>query len=244
MNKLHTVVQGKGGVGKSLVAALFAQYLKQNGNEVLCADTDPVNATFTQYKALDVAQVEISENGNVVQRKFDPLMEAILSTDKDTVVDNGASTFLPLTRYLHENEIFEIMSQAGKKVFVHTILTGGQAKQDTFNGFAELVSKINGNAKIVVWENEFWGKVQYDEGAPITETRLFKEAFKAGKIAGVVKIIERQTDTFQGDMKQMTESHLTLSEVQESKDFSFLSKNRIHKIVHDVFSQLQKINWE
>jgi len=45
-------------------------------------------------------------------------------------------------------------------------------------------------------------------------------------------------------MKQMTESHLTLSEVQESKDFSFLSKNRIHKIVHDVFSQLQKINWE
>lgn len=244
MNKLHTVVQGKGGVGKSLVAALLAQYYKQNGNEVLCADTDPVNATFTQYRALDVAQVEISENGNVVQRKFDPLMEAILSTDKDTVVDNGASTFLPLTRYIHENEIFKIMSEAGKKVFVHTILTGGQAKQDTFNGFAELVSKVDGNAKIVVWENEFWGKVQYDEGAQITETKLFKEALKAGKIAGVVKIIERQSDTFQGDMKQMTENHLTLSEVQESKDFSFLSKIRIHKIVHDVFSQLQKINWE
>jgi len=244
MNILNITLQGKGGVGKSLTSALLAQYLKQNGNEVLCADTDPVNATFTQYRALDVAQVEISENGNVVQRKFDPLMEAILSTDKDTVVDNGASTFLPLTRYLHENEIFKIMSEAGKKVFVHTILTGGQAKQDTFNGFAELVSKIDGNAKIVVWENEFWGKVRYDEGAQITETKLFKEALKAGKIAGVVKIIERQSDTFQGDMKQMTESHLTLSEVQESKDFSFLSKNRIQKIVHDVFSQLQKINWE
>jgi hypothetical protein len=240
-NTLNMVLQGKGGVGKSLIASLLAQYFEQVGT-VLCADTDPVNATFTQYKALDVAHVEIAENGNIIQRKFDPLMETILNTQSNFVIDNGAATFMPLTGYLAENEIFQMMSEAGKKVIVHTVLTGGQSKSDTYNGFAELLDKIGANAKVVVWENEFWGKVEY-EGHPITDTKLFKEADKAGKIAGIVKIIERKSDTFSGDIKQMTENHLTLAEVLESPDFNFLAKRRLQKIITEVFDDLNKVSW-
>lgn len=240
-NSLNMVLQGKGGVGKSLIASLLAQYYAQFGT-VLCADTDPVNATFTQYKALDVAHVEIAENGNIIQRKFDPLMETILKTQSNCVIDNGAATFMPLTRYLGENDIFQIMSEGGKKVYVHTVLTGGQAKSDTFNGFAELLDKIGSHAKVVVWENEFWGKVEYD-GHPVTDTKLYKEAEKAGKIAGIIRIIERKSDTFAGDIKQMTENHLTLAEVLESSDFNFLAKRRLQKIVDEIFADLNKVSW-
>lgn len=237
------VLQGKGGVGKSLIAVLIAQYLQSKGGKVICADTDPVNATFTQYASLDVAHVEIAEGGNVIQRKFDPLMEMIISTDADFVIDNGAATFMPLTRYLAENDIFQIMSEGGKQVYVHTVLTGGQAKTDTYNGFAELLVKVNNFAKVVVWENEFWGKVEYD-GHPITASKIFKDADKSGKIAGVVKIIDRsQSDTFVGDMKQMTESHMTLTDVMASSNFNFLVKNRLQKVVSGVFSELNTVAW-
>jgi len=237
------VLQGKGGVGKSLIAVLIAQYLKSKGGKVICADTDPVNATFTQYASLDVAHVEIAEGGNVIQRKFDPLMEMIISTDADFVIDNGAATFMPLTRYLAENDIFQIMSEGGKQVYVHTVLTGGQAITDTYNGFAVLLGKVNNFAKVVVWENEFWGKVEY-EGHPITASKIFKEADKSGKIAGVVKIIDRsQSDTFVGDMIQMTKSHMTLADVMASSDFNFLAKNRLQKVVNGVFAELDKVTW-
>ena len=212
MNSFHSVQQGKGGVGKSMTAVVFTQYLQSKGAKVLCADTDPVNRTFSRYKALDVAAIDIAEGGNVMQRKFDPLMEIILSTDADVVVDSGAATFLPLTRYLAENDIYQIMADHGKTVFIHCVLVGGQARSDTYDGLADLLGKVGKSAKVVIWENEFWGKVEFD-GVPITASKLYKEADKAGKIAGVVKIIDRsQSDTFTGDIKQMTQANLTLAE--------------------------------
>ena len=241
MSSIHFILQGKGGVGKSLIAVLIAQYLQSVGYKVVCADTDPVNATFTQYKSLDVAHVNIAENGNVIQRKFDPLMELIVSSDADFVIDNGAATFMPLTRYLAENDIYQLMAEAGKKVFVHSVLTGGQAKPDTYNGLAELLSKVNNHAKVVIWENEFWGKVEFD-GHPISASKLFRDAEKAGKVAGIVKIIDRsQSDTFTGDLKQMTEQNMTLADVMDSPDFSFLAKNRLRKVVREVFAELDKV---
>ncbi len=43
---IHLTLQGKGGVGKRLVASVLAQYLREKGKEVRCIDTDPVNRTF------------------------------------------------------------------------------------------------------------------------------------------------------------------------------------------------------
>lgn len=243
MNRIHFHLQGKGGVGKSMSASFLAQYEISKGDNVICADTDPVNRTFSRILALDVAAIDIEEGGNVVQRKFDPLMEMIVSTDANFVIDNGAASFLPLTRYLAENDIYQIMAEHGKKVYIHSVLVGGQAQSDTYDGLADLLGKVGESAKVVIWENEFWGKVEFN-GVPITGSKLYKEADKAGKIAGVVKIIDRsQSDTFTGDIKQMTQANLTLAEVIDSPDFSFLAKNRLKKFVGDVFAELDKVNW-
>lgn len=243
MNSVHLVIQGKGGVGKSLTAVLLTQYLQSKGESVACADTDPVNATFTQYKSLDVAHIKIDENGTVIQSKFDPLIEMIVGTDSSFVIDNGAATFLPMTQYLLANDIYQIMSEAGKKVFVHNVLTSGAGRDDTYNGLASLLGNVNKFAKVVIWENEFWGPVLYD-GRSITESKLFKEADKAGKISGVVKIIDRsQNDAFVSDMAQMTTGKMTLADVNASENFNFLAKNRLKKIVNDVYSELDAVKW-
>lgn len=244
VNNIHLVLQGKGGVGKSAVAVFIAQWLQNKGERLICADTDPVNASFAQYLSLDVAHIEIAKDGNVIQSKFDPLIEKIVGNNEaNFVIDNGAATFLPLTKYLVENDIYQIFSDAGKKVYIHCVLTGGQAKTDTYNGFAELLSKVNKYAKVVVWENEFWGPVEY-EGRSITETKLYKEADKAGKIAGIVKIIDRSnSDAFVEDFAKMTSNHMTIKDVMDSGDFNFLAKNRLTKIVNAVFSELDQVKW-
>lgn len=58
MKAVHFILQGKGGVGKSFIATLLAQYLSQH-NEIVGFDTDPVNASFEQYKSLSVQTVPI-----------------------------------------------------------------------------------------------------------------------------------------------------------------------------------------
>lgn len=243
MNSLHLTLQSKGGVGKSLVAVFLAQYFQSKGMNVICADTDPMNKTFFKYKSLDVAPVEIAVGGNIVTQKFDPLMETIMNTDATFVVDNGSATFMPMSKYLLENDIYEVMAQSGKKVFAHTVITGGGAMRDTYDGFSALVDKVNEHAKIVIWENDFWGPFSY-EGHGITDSKLYKEAKKAGKIAGIVKIVDRsQSDTMMGDMKAMTSKSMTLEDVMQSSDFTFLAKNRLKKIVGNVFDELDNVTW-
>lgn len=243
MNNIHLILQGKGGVGKSLIAVMIAQYVQSKEGSVICADTDPVNKTFSKYLSLDVAPVNIEENGNIITKKFDPLMEQIISTDSDFVIDNGSATFMALTKYLVENDIYQVMSENGKKVFIHSVLVAGQAQSDTYDGLTELIGKVNKFAKVVIWENEFWGNVNFD-GHPITASKLYKEADKASKIAGVVNLVNRsQSDTFVDDMKQMTGRNMTLADVKKSADFSFLAKNRLQKVYSEVFTELDKINW-
>jgi len=125
---IHLTLQGKGGVGKSLVASILAQYLRDKGREVRCIDTDPVNRTFAQYGALGADRLNLrDEHNRIEQRAFDSLMERFLTEENATfVVDNGASTFLPLWHYLLENSALDYLRRNGRRVYVHTVITGGQ----------------------------------------------------------------------------------------------------------------------
>src|SRR5436305_2418146 len=140
---IHLSLQGKGGVGKSLVASILAQFFMENGRKVECVDTDPVNQTFAQYRALGARHVELMRHGNIDQRGFDALMERLLTEDGVFVLDNGASTFIPLWGYILENNVQELLREAGKKLYVHTVVTGGQGLADTLKGFRSLAESTS-----------------------------------------------------------------------------------------------------
>ena len=137
---IHLTLQGKGGVGKSLIASILAQFFRDSGRDVRCIDTDPVNRTFAQYSALGADRLNLrDEHNRIEQRAFDSLMERFLTEEGATfVVDNGASTFLPLWHYILENSALDYLREHGRRVYVHTVITGGQALLDTLNGFHEL----------------------------------------------------------------------------------------------------------
>jgi hypothetical protein len=142
---VHLSLQGKGGVGKSLVASILAQYLNRKAQAVRCIDSDPdpVNKTLSQHKGLRTAPLPLLREGGIDQRAFDGLMEELLTADGVFVVDNGASTFIPLWNYFLENNVHELLRAAGKRLFVHTVITGGQALADTLNGFGQLAESTS-----------------------------------------------------------------------------------------------------
>lgn len=240
-NTCHFILQGKGGCGKSLKASVLAQYFRDRGCIPVCGDTDPVNSTFHQIRDLDVQLVPITEGGAVMQRLFDPLFETLLSVDQVTVIDNGASTFLPIAKYISTNHVLETLQQAGKQVYIHCVVTGGQAKDDTATGLLsmiELVKKSNSNAKIVVWENEFWGIPEFN-GKPLADMPWIKD--NGDVIKGLVKIVDRNSDAFSTDVRLMTEKHLTLREVLASDQFGVMSKSRLTRVFNDIYADLDRV---
>jgi hypothetical protein len=236
---IHLTLQGKGGVGKSLIAAILAQFFQNSGRDVRCIDTDPVNRTFAQYAALSADRLQLrDEHNRIDQRSFDTLMERFLTEDSATfVVDNGASTFLPLWHYLLENNALDYLRASGRNVYVHTVITGGQALVDTLNGFHELAQTTHGR-NIVVWVNEYFGRVEAD-GKKLSDMTAFRE--NADKICGAVVIPKRNQDTFGRDLEEMISAKLTFREAIDERKLPIMAKQRLKLIQRDLFEQLEKL---
>jgi len=90
---IHFSLQGKGGVGKSVVASWLAQYFQSMDIPVICIDTDPVNATLSQFKDLHADHLNVLKAGRINEKQFDTLVERVCTHDGVYIVDTGATTF-------------------------------------------------------------------------------------------------------------------------------------------------------
>jgi len=236
---IHLTLQGKGGVGKSLIASVLAQYFREHGLDVRCVDTDPVNRTLSQYSALGADRLNLrDEHNRIDQRSFDTLMERFLTEDGATfVVDNGASTFLPLWHYLLENSALEYLRQQERRVYVHTVITGGQALIDTLNGFNELAQTTQ-ERNIVVWVNEYFGRVEAD-GKKFSEMAAYRD--NADKVCGAVIFTKRNQDTFGRDVEDMISAKLTFQEAIATARMPIMAKQRLKVVQRDLFEQLEQL---
>jgi CobQ/CobB/MinD/ParA nucleotide binding domain len=236
-NTVHLSLQGKGGVGKSLMASILAQYLLSRGIAVQCIDTDPVNRTLMQYEALKVQPLKLLREGGIDQRGFDTMIDAILTADATFVVDNGAATFIPLWNYILENNVRALLRKAGKRLCVHTVITGGQALGDTLKGFAELAATTT-DRSLVIWLNEFFGRIEHN-GKTFVEMAVFKD--NQQKILGSIAIPKRNQDTFGRDMEEMIARKQTFDDAIQSGDFSIMTKQRLKVVQRDLYEQLDAL---
>lgn len=235
MAKVHLLLQGKGGVGKSLIASLIAQYLHAQGTPPVCVDTDPVNATLMGYKSLDPVRVELMDGSMLVERRFDGLVERIIADDVDYVVDNGASSFLPLSNYLVENDAIRVLKEHGKDVIVHTVVTGGQALMDTLSGLNSLATQLPTEADLVVWLNHYFGHVEAD-GKRFEDMKVYRQHH--GRIKGIVQIPRQTSSTYGKDMEAMLDQRLTFADVAARSDFGLMAKSRLATMSRIIFEQL------
>ena len=243
--RVHITLQGKGGVGKSLVSLLLAQYLRRLGIALRCIDTDPVNDTLSQFKAIEARHLSIIRNGRVDPGIYDALIGQMLSDPSTFVVDCGATSFVALTNYLAEIDALEILRSQGREVIIHVVVAGGQALRDTLVGLRLLASTANAGS-LVVWLNEYFGPIQAVEEVsgvsvvkPFTQMRVYEEHRQT--ILGLVTLERLNPDTFGRDMQEMLSQKLTFDEVRQSEHWHLVSKSRLYRIERDIFEQLDAI---
>jgi hypothetical protein len=236
-NTVHLMLQGRGGVGKSFSSALLAQYLMHRDVPVACFDTDPVNDTFSQYQAFAAQRIDIlGPDKNINPRAFDTLVDALLWDDKTAVIDNGASTFVPLMAYLVENRVLTVLRESGRPVLLHCVLTGGQAFDDTRHGLETVLAAHQ--APVVVWLNEYFGPVEHD-GTRFSASNLYQD--NADRIRGIVRLQRGNSDTFAKDLEMMLQRKLTFAEALASEQFGIMPRQRLKMTRDAIYAQLAEI---
>jgi len=236
MSRAHLVLQSKGGVGKSLVAALLSQYFQSREDSLICIDTDSENATLASYRALPSRKIPLMEGGVINEKAFDSIMDMIPSNpDDEIVIDNVTSAFVLLMNYLLEKKIFELLENKGYELLTHTVVTGGQAFLNTIDGLGVLITRFPGSARFVVWLNEYFGPIEQD-GKAFREMKIYREHEE--RIRKVITL-PKQSELFERDMQQMLKAHATFDETMRLAAFQLLSKSRLFRIKEALFAQME-----
>jgi cellulose biosynthesis protein BcsQ len=117
---IHLILQGKGGVGKSIVASWLAEFLIGRGQPVRCFDGDPVNRSMAQIKALNVEKLDLlNDEGVVMRSRYDALINRFLTEEAVFLVDSGATASLPFWTFIVESDVISSLRAAGRRVYIH-----------------------------------------------------------------------------------------------------------------------------
>ncbi len=235
MAKIHILLQGKGGVGKSFAAATLAQFKLGKGESTLNIDTDPVNSTFHGYAALNVQRIHLLQGDEINTRNFDTFVDMVAGTHIDVVVDNGASSFVPMSHYLISNQVPALFAEMGHQMIIHTVVTGGQSLLDTVSGFSQLSTQFPDEAIFVVWLNPYWGPIEH-EGKGFEQMKAYLA--RKDRVTAIVRVPVLKGETYGRDLSEMLQQRLTFDEAIAMDSLTIMTRQRLKTVKGQLFAQL------
>lgn len=234
MHTVHCVLQGKGGVGKSFVSTLLAQYLMSREQPVLCIDTDPINATFTTYNALTAQHLRLMHDETFDYEAFDALLMRLLDAQSPVVIDNGAASFGAMVAALADNAAATLLAEHGKALLLHSVIAGADNLADTVHGFDHTAERLPAPTPIIVWLNAYHGPVRH-AGKGFEQMQAYER--HQGRIQGVVHL-HKHKPHFEADLHLMLQHRLTFDQTMTSAAFNVLQKSRLKRLQTAYFNQL------
>lgn len=126
MATIHFIGGEKGGVGKSLVARLMAQYLIDRQLPFLGFDSDRSHGALLRFYADYASPVVIDDYASL-----DKVVEAALDEEqRRIVVDLAAQTQRPLLRWMEESGMLELSRELGIAVRYWHVMDSGRDSVD------------------------------------------------------------------------------------------------------------------
>jgi hypothetical protein len=126
MNKIHLIGGEKGGVGKSLVARVLAQYLIDKNLPFLGFDTDRSHGSLMRFYT-DYASAVVVDK----YESLDAIVEAAVEhPDKRVLVDLAAQTHEALIQWMDESGVLETGEELGISFCYWHVMDSGKDSVD------------------------------------------------------------------------------------------------------------------
>ena len=147
MSSIHFVGGEKGGVGKSVLARVLAQYFIDHGKPFVGFDTDRSHTSFTRFYA-DYASPVIVDSYEGLDK-----IVSIYETDADdtpqpdVIVDLAAQTAAPLAKWIQESDLINLMHSMQVGVYFWHVAEAGK---DSVDLLQRLVSTYGAGPNYIV----------------------------------------------------------------------------------------------
>jgi len=245
MKTIYFTLQGKGGVGKTLSSSYLQQYLQSisdKKSKIVGIDTDPNNTSFSSIKKLNVKFLPLfDEEQKINERNFDKMIELFYNNiDTTFIVDNGATSFLPLISYLIDNNIMEMLEDKFN-IIIHIPITGGQAQDDTLNGMSYIIDTFKNHKKVKfnIWINQYFGKITTNKAKHFEEFEQYNK-YKED-INGLLYLDQVNEKTYGVDLEKMHKAKLTFDEIALDTNFTLMEKQRLISYKRKLYEMMDRV---
>lgn len=176
MASINFIGGEKGGVGKSVVARLLAQYFIDHGRAFTGFDTDRSHTSFTRFYADYAAPVVVDtyEGLDSIAAVFEEPAEG--AALPHVIVDLAAQTAAPLARWVQDSDLVALMGDMGVAVnFWHV----ADAGKDSVDLLGRLVATYGAGPHYIVVRNK-------GRGSDFTELERSEALRKVQELGGQV----------------------------------------------------------
>ncbi len=150
MANIHFIGGEKGGVGKSLVSRLVAQYLIDKELPFLGFDTDRSHGALLRFYAGFASPVLVDR-----YEALDSIIEAAVEQpDRRILVDLAAQTHDPLVRWMDESGVLDMAAESGFTITYWHVMDSGR---DSVDLLKKLLDRFGARLNYVLVRNQMRG---------------------------------------------------------------------------------------
>ena len=173
MRTLNFIGGEKGGVGKSLVSRLLAQYFIDQSRPFTGFDTDRSHRSFARFYA--------DHTSPIIVDNYEGLDHIVAGLDEaadegrigSVVVDLAAQTADPLARWIKDSDLLVLMPEMGVTVNLWHVADAGQESVDLLE---RLIATYGEDANYIIVKNAVRGQ----DFVPLERSAAFKSALALG----------------------------------------------------------------
>jgi hypothetical protein len=147
MSTIHLIGGEKGGVGKSVIARLLAQYMIDHEIAFIGFDTDRSHGSLLRFYT-DYASPTVIDD----YQSLDAIMEtASAQPEQRILVDLAAQTHYPLARWIDESGVLELAEELGISICYWNVMDSGKDCVDLLN---KLLDQFRARVNYVLVQNQ------------------------------------------------------------------------------------------
>ena len=229
MSQIHFIGGEKGGVGKSLVSRILAQYFIDRGLPFLGFDTDRSHGALLRFYGGYASPVVIDRHDSL-----DRIVEAAAEDPQRRVlVDLAAQTQLALVSWIEESGVLALAEELGLTLTYWHVMDAGR---DSVDLLARLLDRFGGSLKLVLVLNEVRG-----ESFELLATSGQLERAKALG-AQVVRLRRLHDATMQKIDGQNTSFWAAVNHSERAATgLGLLERQRVKMWLHRAYDELDRI---
>jgi hypothetical protein len=229
MANIHFIGGEKGGVGKSLVARVLAQYLIDHERQFIGFDTDRSHGALMRFYEGFASPVLVDS-----YEALDAIIEAaVAEPDRRVLVDLAAQTHEPLVRWMDESGVLNLADEMNIRIHYWHVMDSGK---DSVDLLRKLLDRFAKDLRYVLVRNQL-------RGSNFNVLEQSGEQARAIELGAKVVTIKKLHDTVINKIDAANSSFWAARNVPEKDGMGLgiMERQRVKMWLRDAYRELDPV---